>query len=406
MKIGMLIWTYFPGPEGGAERQCRKLVEEFGDKGVECVILTSWSSYKHKRVNNDLSATVFRFGFLCPCAAVLRKFVFNLTRLFGDTYEQRVRAVAFWLILPIEWLARLSFLLESLFVLKQNSLSLDVLHVHESAWLAGLGVWFGKKWGIPVFCKVRNTPAIEVVGYDTPFKRLWSRSRGDASYFALHLGLEKELIAFGIPRSKISVVANGVELPHISDRKPLNDEVVYVGNFSQGASHKAFDVLIQAWSEVCRKRPSVHLTMVGGGDYSIWEKLAEDLGCRNSISFVGAVNNPENFYCRASVFVLPSRHEGMSNALLEAQSWGIPCVVSDIPGNAAIVDHGINGLLFPVDDYLKMAEAILKLLSDNNLRIGLGRKARVKVEKEFDLKRITDRLVNTYEAAVAAKTLR
>ncbi len=406
MKIGMLIWTYFPGPEGGAERQCRKLVKALREKGKECIIITSWSSYHYKRVKKDKLVTELRFGFLCPCAVLFRRFLFGMTGLAGDSYEQRMRAIAFWLVLPVEWLARLSFFVEFFFALKKNRQGLDFLHVHESAWLAGVGVWFGEKWRIPVFCKARNTPAIEIVGYDTPFRSFWSSLRRDASYFALHVDLKKELLTFGIPNSKIIVVPNGVELAPVDAMNPLADEVVCVGNFSQGASHKAFDILIRAWAEVWCKRPSSHLTMVGGGDSRIWEKLAEELGCRKSIAFVGAVSRPDQFYCRASVFVLPSRHEGMSNALLEAQSWGIPCVVSDIPGNVAVIDHGINGLLFPVDDYCKMADAILKLLSDSSLRIELGRGARLKAEQEFDMVRIADRLSEIYEAAIFEGNLR
>lgn len=98
--------------------------------------------------------------------------------------------------------------------------------------------------------------------------------------------------------------------------------------------------------------------------------------------------------------MLPSRQEGMSNALLEAQSWGIPCVVSDIIGNAAVVDHGINGLLFPVDDATKMAEAILELLSNDSLGIELGHNARIKAIQQFDLKQIAERMLNSYKAAI------
>jgi glycosyltransferase involved in cell wall biosynthesis len=180
-----------------------------------------------------------------------------------------------------------------------------------------------------------------------------------------------------------------------------NCEVLYVGNLSQGAHWKAFDILIQAWAVVSRQIPDAHLTLVGGGDPTPWEALAARLGCRGSLSFAGRTEHPEDFYRRAAAFVLPSRVEGMSNALLEAQSWGLPCVVSDIPGNTAVVSDGVNGLVVPAGDAPALAGALVRLLGDPTLRTRLGAVARRRAEEEYDEERVVSRLIGIYREVVA-----
>ncbi|BHH82702.1 hypothetical protein LA52FAK_09910 [Desulforhopalus sp. 52FAK] len=245
-------------------------------------------------------------------------------------------------------------------------------------------------------CKVRNTPALEIIGYDTPFRKTWSKLRKEAEFIALHPELERELILLGIVKEKIHLVPNGVELPELGIKQTTLDGVLYVGNFTQGASHKGFDTLLLAWPEVIRVRPGAHLTLVGGGDISTWKALVKDLGCIDSVTFTGKVSDPQQYYRQADVFVLPSRHEGMSNALLEAQSWGIPCVVSDISANAAIIINGKNGLIFPVDNAHIMAQNILSILSDSGLKATLGENARKIAEIKFNIERVAEKLVSVY----------
>ncbi len=396
MKVGMIIWSFWPGPEGGGERQCRKVVHQLAKKQIDSVILTSLSSYKLKRKSTDGAVTVLRFGLLCPCSELLKRTLYKLLRLLKTKHENTIRSLIFWLMLPLEWLARLSFILEVLLTLPGNKLGLNIIHVHETAWLAGFGVLLGKRWKIPVVCKVRNTPALEIIGYDTPFRKTWSKLRKEAEFIALHLELERELILSAIAKEKIYLVPNGVELPELKTKQTIPGEVLFVGNFTQGASHKGFDTLLLAWSLVIRVRPCAHITLVGGGDIGMWEVLAKDLGCVDSVTFTGKVSDPQQYYRQADVFILPSRHEGMSNALLEAQSWGIPCVVSDISANTAIISNGKNGLIFPVDNAHIMAQNILSILSDSGLKSTLGKSARKIAEKKFDIERVVEKIVSVY----------
>jgi glycosyltransferase involved in cell wall biosynthesis len=171
---------------------------------------------------------------------------------------------------------------------------------------------------------------------------------------------------------------------------------LYVGNFSQGSHWKAFDVLIKAWRRVVAAKPSASLVMVGGGDSTPWKRLARTLGCDGSIVWCGPTADPGPHYVNAAIFVLPSRIEGMSNALLEAQSHGLPCVVSGIPGNTAVVAHGVNGWVVPVGDDQALAAAILALLNDSACRMRLGNAARTRAGRHFSLDAVVGRLAGIY----------
>jgi glycosyltransferase involved in cell wall biosynthesis len=392
----MLIWSYWPGHEGGAERQCRKLVRQLERKGIESVVITSLHSYRMPRKSWDGDTLVLRFGVFCPVAVIMDRMVQAIAGAMGVTNAPFFQAISFWVCLPIQWLARLSFFLELFFGLRYNRLGVDILHVHESSWLAGLGVWLAEKWRVPVICKVRSTPAFDVIGYDVPLRRYWKKLRLKAEYIALYNALRDELIKYGIPMSKISVIPNGVNIPKISDLEQRSNEVLYVGNFSQVARWKAFDVLIDAWERVAKEISSAHLTLLGGGNSEIWKNRARDGGFSASLVFAGHTWNPEAFYRKAGVFVLPSRIEGMSNALLEAQSWGIASVVSDIPGNCAVVEHEVNGLLVPVGDAEALSLALIRLLRDPELRQKLGKNARRRIIEFFDAGCVADRIVALY----------
>ena len=95
--------------------------------------------------------------------------------------------------------------------------------------------------------------------------------------------------------------------------------------------------------------------------------------------------------------MLPSRAEGLSNALLEAMACGLPVVVSDVPGNIDLIADGENGFHFAVDDPTALAQKLLSLLKDENQRQLLGRNARHLVKQDYSLSAITERYITLYE---------
>ena len=208
----------------------------------------------------------------------------------------------------------------------------------------------------------------------------------------------------GVDEKNISLIPNAVICPADKAKPDKSNTVLYVGNFSQGACLKAFDVLFEAWSSVAKVLPDISLVMLGGGNIESWENLVKSLGCADSVRFLGFSSDPSPFYKDAGLFVLPSRVEGMSNALLEAMSWGLPVVVSDIPGNLAVVRDGENGTVVPVGDAGALAESIISLMNSPRLRSTMGDRGRERAGEEFNIDIVVHRLVYTYSALVKGDT--
>ena len=99
---------------------------------------------------------------------------------------------------------------------------------------------------------------------------------------------------------------------------------------------------------------------------------------------------------KADLFVLPSRAEGMSNALLEAMTFGLPVVASDVPGNAHLIQHNVNGLLFESENPEALAKSLSLLLGQASLREKLGKEARRTIDARYSLDSVADQYIKLY----------
>jgi glycosyltransferase involved in cell wall biosynthesis len=148
---------------------------------------------------------------------------------------------------------------------------------------------------------------------------------------------------------------------------------------------KAHDVLLEAFALLGDDFVEWHLAVVGDGRMrDALEAQAAELDVASRVRWHGQ-QDPHPFYCAAQIFVMPSRVEGTSNALLEAMSYGLPVIVSDgAPGLLELVEDGVTGLVVPVNDAPALAAALQRLATDAALRERLGQAAKARVA-EFDL---------------------
>jgi glycosyltransferase involved in cell wall biosynthesis len=280
-------------------------------------------------------------------------------------------------------------------------LQADVVHVHESHWLAGFGQWVGEQLHVPAFCKEAcGDVLLWQGGGDVPGRKAWRRRREKCRFIAITPHIRTKLEEAGIPADRIWDVPNGVELPAVAARPEAYDLVVYAGNFSQGSVYKAFDVLLQAWGNARREEPGMQLRLFGGGGTGRWKLVAEQEGCGASVEFAGTTDDLPGKFQEAGFLVLPSRVEGLSNVLLEAQAAGLPAVVSDIGGNVAVVNDGENGLVVPVGDAEALAAAMVKLYRSPALRVRMGAAARARVAAVFAIDQVARQLEKAYGQAL------
>jgi glycosyltransferase involved in cell wall biosynthesis len=401
MNVCMIIFNYWPGPQGGTEHQCRLLSNALHQRGVMCTVLTSHSTRGLAWRENDAGVRIVRMPTLDGLWRRPNEDKgHQVTPAIGARSakgegRQPLSAVA------MVYLNALFFQLASTLFLWRHRRRFDVLHVHTSEWIAGFAVWIGARLQLPVICKVATLPVMRPLDRAIPFRRSLARLRTRCEFMAQNEAQAEDLRSTGIGAARIRVIPNSVTIPDVSPREPNGNLVLFVGNLTQMNAHKAFDVLFDGWAELASRCPEARLVVVGAGEPSEWEARLEERNARASVDFVGRVDDVDDYYRRAAVFVLPSRQEGLSNALLESQSWGVPAVVSDIPGNVGVVTHGENGLVVPVNDVRALADGIEMLLKDNAKRDAMGRKARERMERGFNIAGIAETVESTYECLVA-----
>ena len=146
---------------------------------------------------------------------------------------------------------------------------------------------------------------------------------------------------------------------------------------------KGLDVLIDAFAALnFEQRVTWRLIVAGDGpERQALEAQAQRLGVANQIDFLGFHSDPASLMRKGGVFVLPSRYEGMPNALLEAMGFALPVVITDVsPGPLEVVTDGVEGLVVPGDDVEALKRAISRLINDPTLRLRLGEAGRKRLQ--------------------------
>ena len=144
---------------------------------------------------------------------------------------------------------------------------------------------------------------------------------------------------------------------------------------------KGVDVLVEALPRLSGAATAWPVTLVGDGpERDRLQAQAKDLGVSDQLRCLGFRSDPERFLADAAVFVLPSRFEGMPNALLEAMAAGLAVIVTDAsPGPLEVVEPGVSGLVVPSDDPDALAAAMASLASDPERCRRMGAAARARI---------------------------
>jgi glycosyltransferase involved in cell wall biosynthesis len=173
--------------------------------------------------------------------------------------------------------------------------------------------------------------------------------------------------------------------------------VTAVGNIRRVKGH---DVFIRAAAAVVQQFPKVSFSIAGDvlepGYFTELQDLVQDLKLANHFRFDGGVTNLRQYLAAADVFVLPSRSEGFSNAIVEAMAASLPVVATNVGGNAEAVNDGISGFLVPSDDPGALSAAILRLLSDPSKARAMGAAGRSLVEERFTVEAMMNRTASAY----------
>jgi glycosyltransferase involved in cell wall biosynthesis len=212
--------------------------------------------------------------------------------------------------------------------------------------------------------------------------------------------IARQFIDLGVPPERVVRIRHGVEIParavEVRDRWPL-----VLGAIGRLTAQKGFDLLIDAVGELVRRGRDIRLLIAGDGrDAAALLRRATGLPVR----FLGGVGDAGSVLRQIDVFCLPSRHEALSLALLEAVSHGVPSVTTAV-GDTVEALQGVVEIV-PPDDPHALADALDAVVLDPALRRGLGRGARQRAVRDFDVHRMAAETAQVLANAVTTEPSR
>jgi len=281
----------------------------------------------------------------------------------------------------------------------------QIIHAHGTA-LGVVGALVGSLMRKKVVVKIPGMEAVQYLKGNTRSRRIrrWILMQYSDRLIAVSNDMAQTLQAIGIHPEKIALIPNGVPCAEACGnadsialkREWLGDAelpvVLYVGRL---AEEKGVDRLLTVWASL-RTSVEAVLLLVGDGPLKTdLDAMVQRLELQSSVRFLGPQEEVSKFYAMADLFVLPSRSEGMSNALLEAMVAGVPSIASDVGGNREVIQHAETGFLVNWEDSAACADLLRDLLADVHRRQGIAEAAKNRV-REFALPRVAERYRHLY----------
>jgi glycosyltransferase involved in cell wall biosynthesis len=220
---------------------------------------------------------------------------------------------------------------------------------------------------------------------------------------------EHLIIDFKLDENKISVVNNGIDTKNFGDlsarvmiRKDLGiNDVFVVGIIARLSDVKGHLYLIRAMQKVLKNFPTVKLLIIGEGKMkNALIKETEVLGIKGNVLFIPKANNTRDLLAAMDIFVMPSLQEGLGLALMEAMAQGIAVVGSAVGGIKTLIQDKVNGLLVAPADASALAQAIVTLFNDSELRRVLGIRAREFISVNFSKEEMVDKTEIVYQQSL------
>jgi glycosyltransferase involved in cell wall biosynthesis len=212
-----------------------------------------------------------------------------------------------------------------------------------------------------------------------------------------------------IDPARVQTIYNGLNLEDWDTtlrpaKAPGEFLVTTVGNIRRVKGH---DVFIKAAAAIVPHFHKVSFSIAGDvlepAYFTELQDLVQDLKLANHFRFDGGVTNLRQHLAAADVFVLPSRSEGFSNAIVEAMAASLPVVATEVGGNAEAVNDGISGFLVPSEDPAALSAAIIRLLSDPSQARAMGAAGRSLVAERFTVEAMMNRTASAYSNLLSGR---
>jgi L-malate glycosyltransferase len=286
--------------------------------------------------------------------------------------------------------------------------SYELLHANEphaltAAWLAGAH----KR--VPVVVSRRVAYPLQQSGLA---RRRYQIAR---RIVAISQFVQKSVLDSGVNAERVEVVYEGVEVPPLvtpetrrraRQRWGVGERESLLGCVGYLLPEKGQEIAVRALSRVRSKIPGARLLLAGDGPCrQRLEALAREPLLQEAVIFAGFVEDVPQVYAALDVFVFPSLAEPLGTSLLAAMAWGLPVLATARGGVPEYMADGKNGLLLTEPDPGMYSDAMLRLLSDEPLRMRLGQEARRGIEERFSAARMVENTIRVYEDVLKKKQM-
>jgi len=283
--------------------------------------------------------------------------------------------------------------------------------VHSRNWGAIEAVLAGKLTRVPRVIHSEHGRDIHTMNGDPWRRRVFRRICYSLAneVFAVSRELREHYARqLGLAPARIDVIPNGVDAgrfrPDASTRRRLRlqigaaDQEIILGTVGRLDPVKDHATLLLAAEQVIAAGAPLRVVIVGDGPgrEQLQATIETSSSLRGRVVLAGESSKPEDWLNSFDVFALPSLSEGMSNTILEAMATELPSVVTSVGANPDLVEESKTGFLIRPRDVRGLADRILQLAGDHELRCKLGQRARQKVESEFSLQRMLENYSRLY----------
>lgn len=321
-----------------------------------------------------------------------------------------VDGVAVWRIPypPIRKIGALVMIAKLAWFLFRRRRHYRVIHAHIAHNLAAVSSVAGRLLGKTVIVKATGSLELAEGILDRNNRRLAATLKRaglkNATWFqATSREIEKCLLENGFEPGRIRVIPNAVDIERFSHRPgaahrhddaPLT--AVYVGRLE---NDKGTDVLVSAWIAAFPQGANVRLLLIGeGSQRALLERTIVENGRENDVRLMGAQEDVSRFLAEADFAVLPSRHEGLSNALLECMAAGLPVLGTRVSGTVDFIQPERCGWLVDPADGAQMAGQLKRIAALGRATLEtMGSRARQKVSDLARIDAVTRKLLALYE---------
>jgi glycosyltransferase involved in cell wall biosynthesis len=365
MKV-LFVIRYFHPFVGGTEKQALTLASHLAANGIDVTILTSRFRYSWQRTERIQDVRVIRLP--SPSIKVIGAMMF-------------LTCLACYLI--------------------RYKNHYSIIHTFQIGYTSFVSIVLAMILRIPSLIKVASSGS----GGDIQRAKrtAWGRlcllmAKRATRIIAVSDSVKRELMDEHVPPAAIESIANGVDLelyePYMDKpamrrrcRLPERNTIIYTGRLSP---EKGIDVLVRSFALLVKTQPCQLLIIADGPEQESVVKLIAEHDLDGSVLLISRVEEVASYLKASDLFVLPSRFEGLSNALLEAMACGLPVISTRVGGSRDIIEDGVNGLLVEVDATDQLRDAMERVLCDRQLAANLGANARAAVEAKHDMRRIAN----------------